>query len=62
MRTRPYFSRISPYSYKPKGGSDPVPGIGLFRGRELSAHLTASEALELADKLVDLAESLEGDK
>ena len=55
MRTRPHISRIRTYTYKSKDGSG-TEGIGLFKGRELAVHLTPSEAIELANTLVDEAE------
>lgn len=36
-----------------------APGVGLFRGRDLKAHLTYTEARKLADKLHDMADTLE---
>ncbi|WPU08083.1 hypothetical protein SMD14_13005 [Pseudarthrobacter oxydans] len=36
-----------------------TPGIGLFRGQELKAHLTPDEARALADKLHDMADNLQ---
>lgn len=58
MRTRPHISRIRTYTYKSKDGLG-TSGIGLFKGRELTAHLTPTEALDLANLLVDLAEKIE---
>ncbi|MDQ0824308.1 hypothetical protein QFZ60_000481 [Arthrobacter sp. B2I5] len=36
-----------------------TPGVGLFRGQDLQAHLTPGEARTLADKLHDLADRAE---
>lgn len=36
-----------------------TPGIGLFRGVELRAHLTPAEAYAMANRLVDLADKLQ---
>lgn len=34
-------------------------GVGIFRGRDLIAHLTYEEAIAWSNQLVDLAETLE---
>lgn len=59
---RPYLSEVAPYLFEDRRGDNHVPGIGLFKGLRLIAHLTPSEAIDLANHLVDLAESLEVDK
>lgn len=39
-------------------GQTHTPGIGIMRGASVCAHLTPTEALALADHLVDMAEAL----
>lgn len=56
MSKRPYLAAIKPYTWNPNGES--VPGL-ILRGRSgLAAHVTKAEAYELADQLVDAADSL----
>lgn len=58
MRSRPYISKVYPRAWTDDQGNT-TPGIALRRGRYMAAHLTAHEAIELANRLVDLAEELE---
>lgn len=36
-----------------------TPGVAIFRGNDLQAHLTPTEARTLADKLHDMADKVE---
>lgn len=55
--TRPY---LKPRGYTWKAEDRTVvPGIGLMHGGKIRAHLTAAEAYELANSLVDLADNLD---
>lgn len=36
-----------------------TPGIGLFSGNQIQAHLTPTEARDLADKLHDMADQID---
>lgn len=55
--SRPYLSPRF-WSWKDQAGNE-TPGVGLFRGRYLQAHLTPTECFALADTLTDYAETLE---
>lgn len=55
---RPYFSKVIHHTWTSAGHPD-TPGIALIGLGGYSAHLTASEAIELSNRLVDLAETLE---
>lgn len=55
---RPYFSRVLLQAWAKPGQPD-VPGIALIGAGGFSAHLTALEAIDLSNVLVDLAEQLE---
>jgi hypothetical protein len=56
---RPY---INPRAYTWKAEDRTVtPGIGLMHGGKIRAHLTAAEAYELANRLVDLADRLDAE-
>ncbi|WP_431710709.1 hypothetical protein [Glutamicibacter uratoxydans] len=55
---RPYIGRISKYCWTDKRTGERTPGIVLSGAHGLAAHLTADEAIQLADQLVDLAERL----
>ncbi len=39
-----------------------TPGVGIFRGHSLQAHLTPTEARTLADKLHDMADQVDSQK
>lgn len=56
---RPYFKKVVRHTWTSAGLPD-TPGIALIGLGGYSAHLTASEAIELSNRLVDLAETLEG--
>lgn len=58
MTTRPYLSKIYCWNWKDEQGNV-TPGILLRKGKHVAAHLTATEAIQLANRLVDLAEQLE---
>lgn len=49
---RPYFSHARIY------GWDGTLGISIHKGADVVAHLTADEAIDLANNLVDLAERI----
>lgn len=57
MTQRPYLN-VRIYTWKAPDRTL-TPGIGLFRGRDIQGHLTYAEAIELSNRLVDLAETLE---
>lgn len=57
-RRRPFFSKVVIQNWTKPGELD-TRGIALVGLGGLAAHLTPAEALELADRLVDLAEQLE---
>lgn len=42
-----------------KEASTTTPGIGIFRGEAILAHLTPTEARTMADKLHDYADQIE---
>lgn len=54
---RPY-ATVRAWPWKSPGAPD-VPGIGIFHGRKLQAHLTPTEARTMADLLHDLADRLD---
>lgn len=56
-KRRPYIT-VRKRAWLDAGGTR-TPGIGLMRGRTVCAHLTPSDALALADQIVDMAEALE---
>ena len=56
---RPYFNKVIRHTWTSAGHPD-TPGIALIGLGGYSAHLTATEAIELSNTLVDLAETLEG--
>lgn len=56
--SRPFLSKVVHHAWTKPGQPD-TPGISLIGRGGLSAHLTASEAVALADQLHDLAEQLE---
>jgi hypothetical protein len=58
---RPYFNKVIPHTWT-RDGEPPTPGIALIGLGGYSAHLTPAEALELSNRLVDLAEALESHK
>lgn len=55
---RPYIGRVRPYTWTPKTGDDPVPGLLLGGAAGIAAHLTKTEAYELANQIVDAADKL----
>lgn len=55
---RPYIGRIWADDWTDLHTGEVTPGIKLGGASGIAAHLTAEEALTLADKLVDLAEQL----
>jgi hypothetical protein len=59
MTRRPYIGRIRRFNWLNQHTGNYVPGIGLWHGQRLMAHLTPLEAKQLADRLVDLAELIE---
>ncbi|MGM9474341.1 hypothetical protein ACS5PJ_20340 [Pseudarthrobacter sp. YS3] len=54
----PPFIKARFWEWKDRDGTS-VPGVGLFRGVELKAHLTPAQARTLADKLHDMADRIE---
>ena len=59
MTTRPYIGSIRRFNWLSRTTGNYIPGIGLWHGKQLMAHLTPTEAKQLADRLVDLAELIE---
>lgn len=57
-RRRPFLSKVIPHTWS-RHGEPGVDGIAIIGLGGLSAHLTPAEALDLADRLVDLSEQLE---
>lgn len=57
MTTRPYL-KARPWTWKNQDGPK-FPGIGLFRGDRIQAHMTPAEARATADLLHDLADQIE---
>lgn len=55
--TRPYLKPRN-WAWKAPDGTG-TPGVGLFHGQYLKAHLTPTEARKLADKLHDMADQLD---
>ena len=55
---RPYLSKVQPWYWKDQHGNS-TPGIALRKGPHIAAHLTAAEAIQLSNRLVDIAERLE---
>lgn len=55
---RPYLGRVKPYTWRNPRTGEQTPGIVLNAQHGVVAHLNATEALALADQLVDLAEKL----
>ena len=55
---RPYFKKVILHTWTSAGPPD-TPGIAFIGLGGFNAHLTASEAIELSNRLVDLAESLD---
>lgn len=58
MKRRPYISKVYSRPWIDDQGNT-TPGIALRRGRYVVAHLTGAEAIELANRLVDLTEELQ---
>lgn len=58
-RPRPYISKVHPWEWR-HPNSDPTPGVALRQGPRIVAHLTPAEAIDLANRLVDLTEAMEG--
>ena len=56
--TRPHFSHVHAWQWKDRHGNA-TPGIALRKGRHVAAHLTPAEAIDLANRLVDLVETME---
>lgn len=54
---RPYV-QVRAYVWRDADGT-PTPGISLRNGQRLAAHLTPTEAIAMANKLVDLTEQVE---
>lgn len=57
-RDRPYIGAIKPYTWKPRKGTDQVPGLLIGGASGVAAHLTKAEAYDLANRLVDAADQL----
>lgn len=58
MTSRPYLSKVHSWEWRDKDGNA-TPGIALRKGNYIVAHLTPGEAIDLSNRLVDLAERLE---
>lgn len=58
MKRRPYISKVYSRPWADDQGNT-TPGIALRQGRYMVAHLTGAEAIELANRLVDLTEELQ---
>lgn len=56
-RKRP-FVRLQPWQWRDADGTI-TPGVGIFRGNEIKAHLNPAEARKMADLLHDIADRLE---
>ena len=56
MSNRPFIGAVRPYTWDPK--DKPVHGLLLGGRGGVAAHVTKAEAYELADRLVDAADSL----
>lgn len=59
MSTRPYIGKIRRFNWLSQHTGNHIPGIALWHGQRIIAHLTPVEAKQLADNLVDLAEQVE---
>lgn len=57
--TRPYLTKVHAWEWTNNQTGTKTPGIALRQGRRFVVHLTAGEAIQLANRLVDLAETLE---
>jgi len=55
---RPYLSKVHSWQWRDQHGNA-TPGIALRKGQHIAAHLTPAEAIDLANRLVDLTEELE---
>lgn len=56
--TRRTYAYVRKWTWKHKDDTE-TPGIGIFQGRNLIAHLTPDEARAMADQLHDLADLTE---
>jgi hypothetical protein len=56
--TTPPFLKPRYWDWEDQSGNR-APGVGLFRGADLKAHLTPGQARALADKLHDMADRIE---
>lgn len=57
MTRRPRL-KLRPYIWKSEDKTE-TPGIGLMHGLKVRAHLSPAEAYAMANRLVDIADSLE---
>lgn len=57
MSTRPYFSHLRLNNWTNDDLTKTL-GIAFHKGADVVAHLTADEAIELSNNLVDLAERI----
>lgn len=55
---RPHLSKVQRWYWKDQHGNS-TPGIILRKGPHIAAHLTPAEAIDLSNRLVDLAEKME---
>lgn len=55
MKKRPFYTNIRPYPWRDQDNTT-TPGIGIFKGSSICLHLTEAEAIELANKLLDVIE------
>ena len=52
------YAYVRPWTWKHEDRTE-TPGVGIFRGRDLIAHLTPDEARTMADQLHDQADRTE---
>jgi hypothetical protein len=52
-----YVLRATEYTWHDRDGT-PTPGVGLFVDHSIVQHLTPEQAIQLADQLVDAAETI----
>lgn len=56
MKTRPH-AQIRPWTWM--DGDDKTPGVGIFHGQNLMAHLSHEDARKAADIIHDICDKLE---
>ena len=58
MKKRPFIGAIKPYTWNRAGRGEQVHGLLIGGLTGVAAHVTKAEAFELANRIVDAAESL----